>query len=283
VRVILEILGIIILSNDDKVRNESKIKERIWKIRDYIQDLNNIKEGIIHFLVSRKELDDVTKDLWISDVKGLYYNTVSAWEMLKSASKGNLNFLDKSKNFLHNARSLLAKVVSEIKFFKEELVLNLITETENSFENCWSAFYNEFNILTPEIKSTKHIERVIKVSDSEYHLPCSVCGKISVECKIGYGRFDEHESLVYSGITHSRSLRENLANKLFKILKKEDLSEVHSFMKDYLCYEGIDAYCPECDKIYCWEHYNARVEYDDGFYDCTCGECPAGHLRMIDD
>ncbi|MBY9012277.1 MAG: hypothetical protein KGD70_07875 [Candidatus Lokiarchaeota archaeon] len=271
------------MSNDDKVRNESKIKERIWKIRDYIQDLNNIKEGIIHFLVSRKELDDVTKDLWISDVKGLYYNTVSAWEMLKSASKGNLNFLDKSKNFLHNARSLLAKVVSEIKFFKEELVLNLITETENSFENCWSAFYNEFNILTPEIKSTKHIERVIKVSDSEYHLPCSVCGKISVECKIGYGRFDEHESLVYSGITHSRSLRKNLANKLFKILKKEDLSEVHSFMKDYLCYEGIDAYCPECDKIYCWEHYNARVEYDDGFYDCTCGECPAGHLRMIDD
>ena len=77
--------------------------------------------------------------------------------------------------------------------------------------------------------------------------------------------------------------RKNLANKLFKILKKEDLSEVHSFMKDYLCYEGIDAYCPECDKIYCWEHYNARVEYDDGFYDCTCGECPAGHLRMIDD
>jgi len=271
------------LSNDDKVRNESKIKERIWKIRDYIQDLNNIKEGIIHFLVSRKELDDVTKDLWISDVKGLYYNTVSAWEMLKSASKGNLNFLDKSKNFLHKARSLLAKVVSEIKFFKEELVLNLITETENSFEKCWSAFYNEFDILTPEIKSTKQIERVIKVSDSEYHLPCSVCGKISVECKIGYGRFEEHESLVYSGITHSRSLRKNLANELFKFLNKEDLSEAHSFMKDYLCHEGIDAYCPECDKIYCWGHYNARVEYDDGFYDCTMGECPDGHLRMIDD
>jgi len=282
VRVILEILGIITLS-DDKIRNKDKIKERIWKIRGYIQDLENVKEGIIHFLYSRKKLDDVTKDLWISDIKGLYYNTVSAWEMLNSASKGNLKYLDKSKNFLHNARSLLAKVVSEIKFFKEELVSNLITEIKNSFEKCWSAFYNEFDALTPKIKSTKHIERVIKVTDSEYHLPCSVCGKISVECKIGYGRFDQHESLVYSGITHSRSLKKNLANELFIFLKKGDLERVHEFMKEYLCYEGIDAYCPECDKIYCWEHYNARVEYDDGFYDCTYGECPEGHRRMIDD
>ncbi len=269
--------------SDDKLKNKDKIKERIWKIRDYIQELENVKEGIIHFLLSREKLDDVTKDLWISDVKGLYYNTISAWEMLNSSSKGNLKYLDKSKNFLHNARSLLAKIVSEMKFFKEELVMNLIKEIENSFEKCWKAFYNEFDILTPEIETDKHIERVIRVSDSEYHLPCSVCGKISVECKIGYGRFDEHESLVYSGITHSKSIRKNLASKLFNLLKKEDLAKVHLFMKDNLCFEGIDAYCPECDKIYCWEHYNARVEYDDGFYDCTCGECPAGHRRMIDD
>ncbi len=271
------------MNEEKKQSDKNKITTRIWKIRDHIQELEDIKDGIIHFLMSRKDLDDVTKNLWISDVKEFYYNTVSAWEMLKSVSKGKLNFLSNSKNFLHNARSLLAKIISEIRFFKEELVLNLITEIENSFERCWSAFYNEFNILKPEIKSTKPIKRVIKLSDSEYHLPCSVCGKISVECKIGYGRFDKNKSLVYSGITHSRSLSKSLANKLFNILKKEDLSGVHSFMEEYLCFEGMDAYCPECDKIYCWEHYNARVEYDDGFYDCTMGECPAGHRRMIDD
>lgn len=269
--------------NDDRLRKEEKIEERVWKIRAYIQELENVKEGIIHFLRSRKKLDDVTKDLWISDVKELYYCTVSAWELLNSASKGKLKYLDKSKNFLHNARSLLAKVVSEIKFFKGDLVSNLILEIEYIFDKCWNAFYNEFDILTPEKTSIKSIERVIKVSESEYHLPCSVCGKISVEYKIGYGRFDKHESLVYSGITHSRSLNKNLADKVFPFLKKGDLESAHEFMKDYMCYEGIDAYCPECDKIYCWEHYNARVEYDDGFYDCTMGECPAEHRRMIDD
>lgn len=97
------------------------------------------------------------------------------------------------------------------------------------------------------------------------------------------GRFDKNKSLVYTGITHRRSLRKDHANSLFEILENEDLSGVHQFMLKYHSLEGLDAYCPECDKIYCWEHYNARVEYDDGFYDCTMGECPAGHRRMIDD
>ena len=33
-------------------------------------------------------------------------------------------------------------------------------------------------------------------------------------------------------------------------------------MKQYHSYEGLDAYCPECDKIYCWEHYNATEEWE---------------------
>ncbi|MFX1478459.1 MAG: hypothetical protein ACFFCI_10020, partial [Promethearchaeota archaeon] len=74
-----------------------------------------------------------------------------------------------------------------------------------------------------------------------------------------------------------------LAEKLFKLLQKKDLRGVHNFMKEHHTYEGLDAYCPECNKIYCWEHYNAKEEYDDSFYDCTMGICPKGHERMIDD
>ncbi|MFW9949244.1 MAG: hypothetical protein ACFFKA_03840 [Candidatus Thorarchaeota archaeon] len=271
------------MNNNEKLYDKDNAIERIWKIRDYIQELENIKEGIIHFLLSRKKLDEVTKNLWVSDVKDFYYNTVSAWEMLNSASKGNLNYLEDSKNFLHAARGQLAKSISELKFYKEELVSNLIKEVEISFEKCWNAFHFEFEVLAPSKKIMKPITKIIKVSDTEYYLPCSVCGKKAVEYKIGFGRFDEVESLVYSGITHSRSLRKNLADELFKILKKEDLLGAHQFMQKYHSFEGLDAYCPECDKIYCWEHYNAREEYDDGFYDCTMGECPNGHRRMIDD
>ena len=54
-------------------------EEIVWKIRDIIQELEDIKDGIVNFLISRKKLDDVTKNLWISDVKEFYYNTVAAW------------------------------------------------------------------------------------------------------------------------------------------------------------------------------------------------------------
>ena len=110
-----------------------------------------------------------------------------------------------------------------------------------------------------------------------------MCGKTAVNFKIGYGRLDEKESLVFRGITLETSLNVELANVSFKILQNEDLLSIHNFMKRYHSFEGMDAYCPECDKIYCWEHYNAWEEYDDGFYDCTYGECPKGHKRMIDD
>ena len=271
------------MNDDEKLSDKNKTVERIWKIRDYIQELEDIKDGIINFLNSRKKLDEVTKNLWISDVKDVYYNTVSAWEMLNSASKGKLKYLDNSKNFLHLARGRLAKSISELKFYKEEIVFNLIKEVEISFEKCWNAFYLEFEILTPSKKLIEPIARIVKISDSEYHLPCSFCGKISVEYKIGFGRFDEHESLIYTGITHSRSLRKDIANELFEILKNKNLPGVHQFMRKYHSHEGLDAYCPQCDSIYCWEHYKAREEYDDGFYDCTYGECPNGHRRMIDD
>ena len=198
-------------------------EERVWKIRDIIQELEDIKDGIVNFLISRKKLDDITKNLWISDVKEVYYNTVAAWKMLNSASKGKIKYLEDSKNFLHLARGRLAKSISELKFYKKKIVYNLIKEVEISFEKCWNAFHFEFERLTPRKKISKPFARIIKVSDTEYHLPCSMCGKISVDYKIGFGRFDDLESLVYSGITHSRSLRKYLANELFKILEKKNL------------------------------------------------------------
>ena len=269
------------MSADEKLSDKKDALERIWKIRDYIQDLEDIKDGIIGFLNSRKKLDEVTKNLWISDVKGIYYSTVSAWELLYNmVSKGKLKHVDNSRHFLHSARGRLAKSISELKYYKEEIVFNLIKVVEIRFEKCWNAFYFEFDMLIPIVKP---IARIIKVSSSKYHLLCSVCGKISVGYRIGTGRFDEHESLIYTGITHSRSLRKELASGLFDILKNENLLEVHQFMQKYHSQEGLDAYCPQCDNIYCWEHYKAREEYDDGFYDCTCGTCPNGHQRMIDD
>ncbi|MHA1915488.1 MAG: hypothetical protein ACW986_17575 [Promethearchaeota archaeon] len=264
-------------------RLDKEIIEEVWDIRNYIQNLEDIKNEIINHLESLKELDESTKSIWISDVKGFYYNAVSAWEMLRTTTERvEKKSLETSKHFLYSARSLLAKIISELQIFSSKKSSKLIGATEEAFKECWDAFWSIYNEIRPHDTLTTPSERIVKISDLEYHLPCSVCGKVAVEFSTGYGRFNENESLLFKGITHGCSLKIELAEILFKILDKKSLLGAHEFMKKRF-YEGLDAYCPECDKIYCWEHYNAKVEYDDGFYDCTYGECPKGHRRMIDD
>ena len=43
-------------------------------------------------------------------------------------------------------------------------------------------------------------------------------------------------------------------------------------------------YCPECGVSYCHAHWRIGSEFEeDGWYDCSHGECPKGHRRLIDD
>ncbi len=42
-------------------------------------------------------------------------------------------------------------------------------------------------------------------------------------------------------------------------------------------------YCPDCEQAYCLADWNTYVVFDEGFYDCTIGTCPAGHRHTVDD
>ena len=271
--------------NDTKLdKFDNDRLERIWKIRDYIQELEDVKDEFIGFISSDDDIDNGTRNIWISDAKEFYFSTVTAWEMLHFTVRGLKNHLNDSKGFLFRAKSSLAQSISELKIFEQEKKLTkLITKAKGAFEKCWNAFQREFKLLEPEIRIKKPIPRVIKKSDQEYHLPCSICGEVAVVYKIGVGQFDKEEKLLYRGIICGTSLNKHLADKLFKILENEDIAGVHEFMRKHHSYEGVDAYCPECDKIYCWNHYKLEEEWEEGFYDCTYGECPEGHRRMIDD
>jgi hypothetical protein len=265
--------------NNNNIQN----LERIAKIKTIIQDLENVVNDIISALGSDNTLDQTYMEIAISNIKDCCYHLTMAWEMFNfKVSKGEID-LDDSKGFLYTAKSRLTQSVSEFKILNNVRLPNLISHLKVVFEKCWDAFINEYKTIEPLRKNEFSSHVVIELSETMYQLPCSVCGRIAAEFKIGYGPFDNEESLVFRGITHGSSLRKDLSPILFEILRAKNLSGVHEFMKQYHCYEGLDAYCPECDKIYCWEHYNATEEWEEGFYDCTYGTCPEGHKRMIDD
>lgn len=274
-----------IMLNETKLnKNINESLERIWKIRDYIQELEDVKDEIIGFLNSDDDdIDNATENVWISDAKEFYFSVVTAWEMLHFTVRGMKNHLNDSKGFLYRAKSRLAQSISELKTFDERKISKLITKANAAFEKCWNAFQREYKLMEPDINVMKPVPRVIKKSNHEYQLPCSICGEIAVDYRIGVGQFDKAEKLLYRGIICGTSLNKGLADDLFEILENEDIAGVHEFMKNHHSYEGLDAYCPECDNIYCWNHYKLEEEWDEGFYDCTYGECPKGHRRMIDD
>jgi hypothetical protein len=259
------------------------MKEEIQKIRRDLEDLNKITEEIIDFLNALQKVNKSAKKMWIGDVKEFYYHLFSAWEMLKPLNKSRIRNIQASKNFLFIARNDFSRVMSILKIFKTDEKNRLISQVGYSFETCWVPMWiiikreEDFNF------TANHDTIIHKISDLRYQLSCSICGKNAVEFKIGYGKFDENKSLIYRGITHESSLDIDLADTAFTLLKEGDLGSIHKFLKNHHNYEGLDAYCPECDKIYCWEHYDAHEAYDEGFYDFTYGICPKGHKRMIDD
>lgn len=271
--------------NETKLnKKNSESLERIRKIRDYIQELEDVKDEFVEFISSDEDIDETTRNIWIPNAKEFYFSTITAWEMLHFTVRGMKNHLVDSKGFLYSAKSRLAQSISELKIFEEEKKLSkLITKAKATFEKCWNAFQHEYKLMEPDIRIVKPVPRVIKKSNHEYQLPCSICGEKAVDYRIGVGPFDKEEKLLYRGIICGTSLKKGLADNLFEILENEDIAGVHEFMRNHHSYEGLDAYCPECDKIYCWNHYKLEEEWDEGFYDCTYGECPKGHKRMIDD
>lgn len=265
-------------------RSDDEIKERIWKIRKFITNLEEIKDEVLTFLESTKDLDEQAKKIWISDVKKMYFQTVAAWQLLNSyISNGKEKNVINSKSFLEGARSLSSQAISELAVFNEVEANKLIKSIETTFQQCYEAFKKEYDIVSPKKRPNEPIPKVIKVSEIHYRIPCAICGEIAVEFMIGRGSFDKEDRLVFVGLTHQRSLLKELSNEVFSLLNVEDIAGIHHFMRKYEYYEGLDAYCPECDKVYCWEHYRVREVFDEGFYDCSYGTCPLGHTRVIDD
>ena len=110
-------------------------------------------------------------------------------------------------------------------------------------------------------------------------LRCASCGEVAATLEIGIDSHSGERALVYSGLVRREAFGLGLGVVVFLKLAEGELGAAHGLLGA----EGIDAYCPACRRVYCHSHYKLETEYDDGFYDCTRGTCPAGHRRMVDD
>lgn len=138
------------------------------------------------------------------------------------------------------------------------------------------------------------------IAEEEFLSPCALCGKTAVAFQppqsqkvqtmssmlatakiLAEKASSRADTITCSGIV--RRVEFGPRQQVLQWVAKGDLAALHAFMDEQGIDGGLDAYCPQCDRIYCREHYNVREEYDEGFYDCSRGTCPQGHSRMVDD
>jgi len=256
--------------------------QRIWRIRNLIQTLEEVKDTIIKFLNSQTTLDVSTQHMWITDVKEAYYNVVAGWQMLDAVAKGKKTYVASSQRFLEAANSRVAQCISELRSVDDKLALELETKLQRAFNACHAAIVKELEPYIAPQHPNPPRNQIIQINEGEYHLPCMVCGEIAVIFELG-GVLGE-SGIIYHGITHRTSLDLLMKDSIVQCLKHTNIAGIHSLVQEKKSMEdGLDAYCPRCDKIYCKRHYNVTEEWDEGFYDCSYGTCPEGHRRIIDD
>lgn len=134
-----------------------------------------------------------------------------------------------------------------------------------------------------------------------FDFPCAICGATSTRlvfvppgCQhpkadskafedllIYDGRFvGEGGTLITESVTGKTSggLTQERAEPILTALRSGDPLQLIRIDRDYL-----PSYCPECKASYCRSHWRTQVVFDEGFYDCTYGFCPAGHRKKLDD
>jgi len=84
--------------------------------------------------------------------------------------------------------------------------------------------------------------------------------------------------LVIAGGPVSKAVSVLPADEIAAALERADAAALHAVDAELAPF-----WCPACGAAYCADHYRSWVTFDDGFYDATYGECPAGHERMLDD
>ncbi|MGQ4874214.1 MAG: hypothetical protein ACP6IY_09100 [Promethearchaeia archaeon] len=247
-------------------------------------EIDEITEKIIRFLENNENIKDDMKEMWISDTKMFYLGFNELFSTLKNFENID-NIKDSLKSQISYCNGLFKRILSELEALENKNSTILIEQLKKIVNKCQKLVNQKINELNYEKKLEIPKNIILKISEQEYQFPCSICGKIAAKFKFGYGLFNKSSKneILYCGITSNIPFNASLKEKLISLLIKKDLRGIHNFMRKNVKEDGMDCYCPECDKIYCRWHYNVEEFYDEGFYDYTIGICPKGHKRIIDD
>lgn len=109
---------------------------------------------------------------------------------------------------------------------------------------------------------------------------CSRCGRPAGTSTLFFGpttRREEPHSLLFTQTFLGSSTRRVDDEKAAQAA----ITEGDAASLSRLDHELVPFWCLRCEQVYCNVHWDHWPEFDDGFFDCTRGRCPEGHIQIL--
>lgn len=252
-----------------------------------IRQLEVAKDRIVAAIEASDGLDAAAKASWCADARELHYTMLAANDRLRGPHLGG-DDARVVRSLLGLAESGAAQVASELgtvgaagKALADELARAVAACRDHVTARL---------VACADERAEGPVERVVERGPEDYQLPCARCGAPAVTIQRARNADESRHlvlpdsDLVYAGIAKRTTLDPAVMDRIFAWLRGGDLAALHHYLaKEADIDGGLDAYCPDCDLVYCRLHYRVREEWDQGFYDCSYGTCPHDHTRLIDD
>lgn len=125
---------------------------------------------------------------------------------------------------------------------------------------------------------------VKRTGEGAYALPCALCDADAVTLTIQRVVSVGPEQMVVtslSPVTVFRALAGPRMADLVAILDGGGVAAVVQHLRGTQP-GGCDAWCAECDRIYCKTHYAVEAQWNGSWHEATFATCPLGHEHTID-
>jgi hypothetical protein len=114
--------------------------------------------------------------------------------------------------------------------------------------------------------------------DEGYALLCAACGESAVTFRAQDGKVYANS---ISTVNSTMSWEGDMARRLAELLAEGNARAVLDYLASPHC-RACPAYCPECGRIYCHEHFAVEEEWSDSWYTAGYATCPLGHRREFE-
>lgn len=117
-----------------------------------------------------------------------------------------------------------------------------------------------------------------------FALPCSVCDADAVTLTLSRAGPAAREQLVVSSLSPVTVFRSLAGPRMADLLALLEAGDVAAVVQHLNATQpgGCDAYCPECQRVYCKTHYSIEAQWTGSWHEATFATCALGHEHMVD-